>query len=112
MRSSRGGFDIEKILKFLEEKEINQLYIIGGGKYFEKSCIWLFSRTVSHTYLCYFYQTNRCFLDGTHRGAYAIHQACMKNMMNVAVAGIPKTIDNGKRHRSRIEAVGEIICPD
>ena len=31
LRSSRGGFDIEKILKFLEEKEINQLYIIGGG---------------------------------------------------------------------------------
>ena len=55
MRSSRGGFDIEKILKFLKEKDISQLYIIGG--------------------------------DGTHRGAYAIHEACIENNLNVAVAG-------------------------
>jgi len=32
--------------------------------------------------------------DGTHRGAYAIHQACMERNLNIAVAGIPKTIDN------------------
>jgi 6-phosphofructokinase 1 len=32
--------------------------------------------------------------DGTHRGAYAIHQACMEKNLNIAVAGIPKTIDN------------------
>mmetsp|Transcript_5059 Transcript_5059/g.10336 ORF Transcript_5059/g.10336 Transcript_5059/m.10336 type:complete len:573 (-) Transcript_5059:105-1823(-) len=62
LRSSRGGFDIDKILDFLAKKNIQQLYVIGG--------------------------------DGTHRGAYAIHQACMKSDLNVAVAGIPKTIDN------------------
>eukprot|EP01084_Bolivina_argentea_P076657 138951_1 len=28
--SSRGGFDLEKILYFVEERGINQLYIIGG----------------------------------------------------------------------------------
>jgi len=62
LRSSRGGFDMDKILAFLEKHDIQQLYIIGG--------------------------------DGTHRGAYAIHQACMERNLNVAVAGIPKTIDN------------------
>ena len=63
LRSSRGGFDIEKILKFLRDYEIQQLYILGG--------------------------------DGTHRGAYAIHQACVAaGDMNISIAGIPKTIDN------------------
>jgi 6-phosphofructokinase 1 len=62
LRSSRGGFDLSKILDFLRAKSIQQLYIIGG--------------------------------DGTHRAAYKIHQACCENNMNVAVAGIPKTIDN------------------
>ena len=62
LHSSRGGFDIDKILNFLIEKDIQQLYVIGG--------------------------------DGTHRGAYTIHKGCMENDMNVAVAGIPKTIDD------------------
>lgn len=63
LRSSRGGFDIDKILRFLRDYDIQQLYIIGG--------------------------------DGTHRGAYAIHQACVAaGDLNVSVAGIPKTIDN------------------
>lgn len=62
LQSSRGGFDLEKILSFIEEKSISQLYVIGG--------------------------------DGTHRGAFIIHEGCMKKGMNVAVAGIPKTIDN------------------
>lgn len=60
--SSRGGFDLDKILQFLRQYNIKQLYVIGG--------------------------------DGTHRGAYAIHEGCMKVGLNVAVAGIPKTIDN------------------
>ena len=60
--SSRGGFDLEKILDFLHHKKINQLYVIGG--------------------------------DGTHRGAFAIHEGCMKRGYNISVAGIPKTIDN------------------
>ncbi|KAL7581507.1 hypothetical protein ACA910_022076 [Epithemia clementina (nom. ined.)] len=60
--SSRGGFDLDKILKFIQDKKINQLYVIGG--------------------------------DGTHRGAFAIHEGCLAKGWNVAVAGIPKTIDN------------------
>jgi 6-phosphofructokinase 1 len=60
--SSRGGFDLEKIIKFLRDKHVNQLYVIGG--------------------------------DGTHRGAFRIHEGCMEHGLNVAVAGIPKTIDN------------------
>jgi 6-phosphofructokinase 1 len=62
LRTSRGGFEMDKILSFLRSKSISQLYIIGG--------------------------------DGTHRGAYKIHEACMEAGLNIAVAGIPKTIDN------------------
>eukprot|EP00521_Asterionellopsis_glacialis_P008430 CAMPEP_0195285968 /NCGR_PEP_ID=MMETSP0707-20130614/3608_1 /TAXON_ID=33640 /ORGANISM="Asterionellopsis glacialis, Strain CCMP134" /LENGTH=634 /DNA_ID=CAMNT_0040345545 /DNA_START=209 /DNA_END=2113 /DNA_ORIENTATION=+ len=62
LRSGRGGFDIVKILEFIQDHDIQQLYVIGG--------------------------------DGTHRGAYAISQACQEQQLNVAVAGIPKTIDN------------------
>jgi 6-phosphofructokinase 1 len=60
--SSRGGFDLDKILDFVHERNISQLYVIGG--------------------------------DGTHRGAFRIHEGCMERGYNVAVAGIPKTIDN------------------
>lgn len=60
--SSRGGFDIDKIIAFLEERRICQLYIIGG--------------------------------DGTHRGANKIGEECLKRGLNIAVVGIPKTIDN------------------
>ena len=62
LASSRGGFDIEAIIKFLTERRVNQLYVIGG--------------------------------DGTHRGAYIISEELIKRKMNVAVVGIPKTIDN------------------
>lgn len=60
--SSRGGFDINKIIDFIKKKNIRQLYVIGG--------------------------------DGTHRGCYKIHEKCMELGLNVAIAGIPKTIDN------------------
>lgn len=60
--SSRGGFDIDKIVDFIRKKNIRQLYVIGG--------------------------------DGTHRGAFKIHETCMELGLHVAVAGIPKTIDN------------------
>jgi 6-phosphofructokinase 1 len=46
--SSRGGFDLDKILHFLESKNISQLYVIGG--------------------------------DGTHRGAFRIHEGCMERV--------------------------------
>lgn len=59
--SSRGGFDLDKILDFLEQKNVSQLFVIGG--------------------------------DGTHRGAFRIHEGCMEKGLNVAVAGIPKTIE-------------------
>jgi len=60
--SSRGGFDLEKILQFMKSKKITCLFVIGG--------------------------------DGTHRGAFRIHEGCIEKGLNVAVAGIPKTIDN------------------
>lgn len=53
--SSRGGFDLDEIISFLEKKKISQLYVIGG--------------------------------DGTHRGAFRIHEGCMEKGLNVAVAG-------------------------
>jgi len=46
--SSRGGFDIDKIINFLKQRRIKQLYVIGG--------------------------------DGTHRGAFKIHEACMERV--------------------------------
>lgn len=62
LASSRGGFDIDRIINFLVKNGINQLYCIGG--------------------------------DGTHRGAYALSQECIKRNLNIAIVGIPKTIDN------------------
>lgn len=69
LSSSRGGFDLEKILSFIEKKSIKQLYVIGG--------------------------------DGTHRGAFRIHEGCIEKGWNVSVAGIPKTIDNDVDHIDR-----------
>jgi 6-phosphofructokinase 1 len=46
--SSRGGFDIEKIVAFMKDRSVNHLYVIGG--------------------------------DGTHRGAFKIHEACMERV--------------------------------
>jgi len=60
--SSRGGHDLEKIINFIIQNDVNQLYIIGG--------------------------------DGTHRGAHKVSTECMRRGLNVAVVGIPKTIDN------------------
>eukprot|EP00929_Paragymnodinium_shiwhaense_P006711 TRINITY_DN110681_c0_g1_i1.p1 TRINITY_DN110681_c0_g1~~TRINITY_DN110681_c0_g1_i1.p1 ORF type:complete len:547 (+),score=150.68 TRINITY_DN110681_c0_g1_i1:73-1713(+) len=64
--SSRGGLsslaDEERIISFLVEHGINQLFVIGG--------------------------------DGTHRGAHKLSQACAKRGLEIAVAGVPKTIDN------------------
>lgn len=62
LASSRGGFDLEIILTYLKDNNIDQLYVIGG--------------------------------DGTHRGADKLARACVERKMNVAVVGIPKTIDN------------------
>ena len=45
VRQNVMGFDIDKIMAFIEDKKINQLYVIGG--------------------------------DGTHRGAFLVHEACM-----------------------------------
>lgn len=62
LRTSRGGFDVDKTIQFLQERQINQLYVIGG--------------------------------DGTHRAAHKVHEACQERGLNIAVSGIPKTIDN------------------
>jgi len=69
LSSSRGGFDLDKIVAFIEKMRIKQLYVIGG--------------------------------DGTHRGAFTIHEGCLEKGLNVAVAGIPKTIDNDVDHIDR-----------
>jgi 6-phosphofructokinase 1 len=67
--SSRGGFDLEKIMEFLLKHDVNMLFIIGG--------------------------------DGTHRGAFKVHEECVSRSLNIAVAGIPKTIDNDIDHIDR-----------
>ncbi|XP_023516923.1 ATP-dependent 6-phosphofructokinase 4, chloroplastic-like [Cucurbita pepo subsp. pepo] len=62
LRTSRGGHDTNKIVDNIQDRGINQVYIIGG--------------------------------DGTQRGAALIYQEVAKRGLQVAVAGIPKTIDN------------------
>ncbi|XP_071723013.1 ATP-dependent 6-phosphofructokinase 3-like [Rutidosis leptorrhynchoides] len=60
--TSRGGHDTCKIVDSIQDRGINQVYIIGG--------------------------------DGTQRGASVIFEEVRKRGLKVAVAGIPKTIDN------------------
>ncbi|XP_031287452.1 ATP-dependent 6-phosphofructokinase 4, chloroplastic-like isoform X1 [Pistacia vera] len=62
LRTSRGGHDTHKIVDNIEDRGINQVYIIGG--------------------------------DGTQKGAALIYKEVEKRGLQVAVAGIPKTIDN------------------
>ncbi|XP_062148907.1 ATP-dependent 6-phosphofructokinase 3-like isoform X2 [Alnus glutinosa] len=60
--TSRGGHDTSKIVDSIQDRGINQVYIIGG--------------------------------DGTQRGASFIFEEIRRRGLKVAVAGIPKTIDN------------------
>ncbi|KAG2691912.1 hypothetical protein I3843_08G027500 [Carya illinoinensis] len=60
--TSRGGHDTSKIVDSIEDRGINQVYIIGG--------------------------------DGTQKGAAVIYEEIRRRGLKVAVAGIPKTIDN------------------
>ncbi|CAL9202151.1 unnamed protein product [Musa hybrid cultivar] len=60
--TSRGGHDTSKIVDSIEDRGVNQVYIIGG--------------------------------DGTQKGASVIFEEIQRRGLKVAVAGIPKTIDN------------------
>lgn len=64
LRTSRGGLDLDKVHTFLTKYQISLLFILGG--------------------------------DGTHRAAYKVHEFCQSRQpeLEVAVVGIPKTIDN------------------
>lgn len=62
LQTSRGGHDTNKIVDNIQDRGINQVYIIGG--------------------------------DGTQKGASAIYKEVEKRRLHVAVAGVPKTIDN------------------
>jgi 6-phosphofructokinase 1 len=54
LSSSRGGFDMDKIVEFIKSKNIRQLYVIGG--------------------------------DGTHRGAFKIHETCMEKVIKTLLS--------------------------
>ncbi|XVF25067.1 hypothetical protein REPUB_Repub13aG0181700 [Reevesia pubescens] len=60
--TSRGGNYTSKIVDSIQDRGINQVYIIGG--------------------------------DGTQKGASVIFEEIRRRGLKVAVAGIPKTIDN------------------
>lgn len=60
--TSRGGHDTMKIVDSIQDRGINQVYIIGG--------------------------------DGTQKGAAVIFEEVRRRGLKVAIAGIPKTIDN------------------
>ncbi|CAK7353114.1 unnamed protein product [Dovyalis caffra] len=60
--TSRGGHETSKIVDSIQDRGINQVYVIGG--------------------------------DGTQKGAAVIYEEIRRRGLKVAVAGIPKTIDN------------------
>ncbi|XP_065849563.1 ATP-dependent 6-phosphofructokinase 6 [Euphorbia lathyris] len=60
--TSRGGHDKSKIVDSIQDRGINQVFIIGG--------------------------------DGTQKGAAVIYEEIQRRGLKVAIAGIPKTIDN------------------
>nr|DAD23815.1 TPA_asm: hypothetical protein HUJ06_025278 [Nelumbo nucifera] len=62
LETTRGGFDLVKIVDAIESRRFNQVYIIGG--------------------------------DGTMRGAVKIFEEIRRRKLNVAVTGLPKTVDN------------------
>ncbi|KAK4484972.1 hypothetical protein RD792_007578 [Penstemon davidsonii] len=62
LETSRGGFDLDKIVNAIQDRGFNQVYIIGG--------------------------------DGTMRGMVQIFNEIKRRKLNIAVAGIPKTVDN------------------
>lgn len=64
-----------------------------GGFDLDKICSFLKKKKICQLYII--------GGDGTHRGAFCIHEGCMERGMNVAVAGIPKTIDNDIDHIDR-----------
>ncbi|PHU22794.1 ATP-dependent 6-phosphofructokinase 4, chloroplastic [Capsicum chinense] len=78
LQTSRGGHDTKKIVDNIEDRGINQVYIIGG--------------------------------DGTQKGAAAIYKEVEKRGIKVAVAGIPKTIDNDIAERLKHPAYFSISC--
>ncbi|KAJ8598874.1 hypothetical protein CTAYLR_009965 [Chrysophaeum taylorii] len=57
-----------------------------GGFDAEKIVEWLRAKRVDQLYVI--------GGDGTHRGAYKLSELCIEKGLNIAVAGIPKTIDN------------------
>ena len=57
-----------------------------GGFDIDKICEFIQSKNIRQLYVI--------GGDGTHRGAFKIHETCMERGLHVAVAGIPKTIDN------------------
>lgn len=64
-----------------------------GGFDIDKICQFIKSKKIKHLYVI--------GGDGTHRGAFKIHETCMERGLHVAVAGIPKTIDNDVDHLDR-----------
>ncbi|KAJ0977440.1 hypothetical protein J5N97_012914 [Dioscorea zingiberensis] len=60
--TSRGGHDTSKIVDSIQDRGINQVYILGG--------------------------------DGTQKGASVIFEEIQRRGLKVAVAGVPKAIDN------------------
>lgn len=60
--TSRGGFDVNKVVDAIEHRRLNTVFVIGG--------------------------------DGTHKGAQAMFEEVRRRKLKVAIACVPKTIDN------------------
>lgn len=85
------GWDapLELSLETVEEAHHSGGTILGtsrGGFDAEKIVEWLKAKRVDQLYVV--------GGDGTHRGAYKLSELCHQRGLNIAVAGIPKTIDN------------------
>lgn len=95
----QGFYDFSPIE--LTPKSVNTVHHHGGsflrtsrgGLDLDKTVAFLKKYQISHLYIL--------GGDGTHRGAYAVHQKCRELNMDVAVVGIPKTIDNDVDYMDR-----------
>lgn len=94
-----GFYDLPPLL--LTQESVQTAHHTGGsflrtsrgGLDIDKTILFLKKFQISHLYIL--------GGDGTHRGAYAIHNKCRELQLNVAVVGIPKTIDNDVDYMDR-----------
>lgn len=97
VRGGYAGFSLEDTIHkpiSLTPESVSSIHLNGGSILGTSRGGFKLQETVAFLQK---HSVNMLFViggDGTHRGAYRIHEKLQKLKLNVAVAGIPKTIDN------------------